>query len=380
MSIYVVFLIVLCNMTSFRGSKVLVTLFAIELGAPQFYIGVVIALYSLFPLLLALYAGRLSDRLGVRPPMLAGSLGLATGLLLPYLSPTLPALYASAALIGASHVFYNVSVQNLVGALDSAEDRTRNFTNYALVMAVGSLAGPLVAGFSIDRFGHATTYLYLAALPLVAAAIIAFARRPGRQGGTKGPHEGHAVHAGQLLSNVALRRTLILSAIILTGTDLFQFYLPIYGHAAGLSASAIGIVLGAFAAAAFVVRLVVPELARRWSAEAVLVGSLYVGALAYLMFPLFESAVLLSATAFVLGLGMGCGQPLTLTLIYSRAPEGRSGEALGLRLTINNFMHIAVPLAFGTLGSAFGVAPVFLANALILGAGGVLTRRGERSP
>lgn len=380
MSIYVVFLIVLCNMTSFRGSKVLVTLFAIELGAPQFYIGVVIALYSLFPLLLALYAGRLSDRFGVRPPMLAGSLGLATGLLLPYLSPTLPALYASAALIGASHVFYNVSVQNLVGALDSAEDRTRNFTNYGLVMAVGSLAGPLVAGFSIDRFGHATTYLYLAALPLVAAAIIAFARRPGRQGGTKGPHEGHAVHAGQLLSNVALRRTLILSAIILTGTDLFQFYMPIYGHAAGLSASAIGIVLGAFAAAAFVVRLVVPELARRWSAEAVLVGSLYVGALAYLMFPLFESAVLLSATAFVLGLGMGCGQPLTLTLIYSRAPEGRSGEALGLRLTINNFMHIAVPLAFGTLGSAFGVAPVFLANALILGAGGVLTRRGERSP
>lgn len=380
MSIYVVFLIVLCNMTSFRGSKVLVTLFAIELGAPQFYIGVVIALYSLFPLLLALYAGRLSDRLGVRPPMLAGSLGLATGLLLPYLSPTLPALYASAALIGASHVFYNVSVQNLVGALDSAEDRTRNFTNYALVMAVGSLAGPLVAGFSIDRFGHATTYLYLAALPLVAAAIIAFARRPGRQGGTKSPHEGHAVHAGQLLSNVALRRTLIPSAIILTGTDLFQFYMPIYGHAAGLSASAIGIVLGAFAAAAFVVRLVVPELARRWSAEAVLVGSLYVGALAYLMFPLFESAVLLSATAFVLGLGMGCGQPLTLTLIYSRAPEGRSGEALGLRLTINNFMHIAVPLAFGTIGSAFGVAPVFLANALILGAGGVLTRRGERSP
>ncbi|MBI2294522.1 MAG: MFS transporter [Betaproteobacteria bacterium] len=379
MSIHVVFLIVLCNMTSFRGSKVLVTLFAIELGAPQFYIGIVIALYSLFPLLLALYAGRLSDRLGVRPPMLAGSLGLATGLLLPYLSPTLPALYASAALIGASHVFYNVSVQNLVGALDSAEDRTRNFTNYALVMAVGSLAGPLVAGFSIDRFGHATTYLYLAALPLVPAAIIAFARRPGRQGGTKGPHEGHAVHAGQLLSNAALRRTLILSAIILTGTDLFQFYMPIYGHAAGLSASAIGIVLGAFAAAAFVVRLVVPGLARRWSAEAVLVGSLYVGALAYLMFPLFESAVLLAATAFVLGLGMGCGQPLTLTLIYSRAPEGRSGEALGLRLTINNFMHIAVPLAFGTIGSAFGVAPVFLANALILGAGGVLTRRGERS-
>ena len=56
MWIYVVFLIVLCNMTVFRGSKVLVSLFAIELGAPQFYIGVLIALYSLFPMMLALYA------------------------------------------------------------------------------------------------------------------------------------------------------------------------------------------------------------------------------------------------------------------------------------------------------------------------------------
>ena len=62
-------------------------------------------------------------------------------------------------------------------------------------------------------------------------------------------------------------------------------------------------------------------------------------------------------------------------LIYDRAPPGRSGEALGLRLTINNFMHIAVPMFFGTLGTAFGVAPVFLANAAILTAGGVLSRK-----
>jgi MFS family permease len=104
MWIYVVFVIVLCNMTSFRGSKVLVSLFAIELGAPQFYIGILVALYSLFPMLLALYAGKLSDRLGVRYPMIVGSLGLAAGLSLPYFFPALVTLYASAALIGGSHV------------------------------------------------------------------------------------------------------------------------------------------------------------------------------------------------------------------------------------------------------------------------------------
>ena len=378
MWIYIVFLIVLCNMTVFRGSKVLVSLFAIELGAPQFYIGVLIALYSLFPMMLALYAGKLSDRLGVRSPMMAGSAGLAFGLLLPYLNPGLPALYASAALIGASHVFYNVSVQNLVGALSGTDDRTRNFTNYGLVMAAGGFLGPLIAGFSIDQFGHAASYLVLAVGPLIPVAILVFGRRLGKLRPRHSGEGEQAVQAKNLLSNAPLRRTLITGAAILTGIDLFQFYMPIYGNAVGLSATTIGVVLSMFAVASFVVRLVMPALVKRWTAERVLTWSLYAGCITYLLFPLFESAVLLAVMSFALGLGMGCGQPLTMSLIYSRAPEGRSGEALGLRVSINNFMHIVVPLMFGTIGSVLGVAPVFMANALILGSGGMLIGRAEK--
>ena len=378
MWIYVVFAIVLCNMTSFRGSKVLVSLFAIELGATQFYIGILVALYSLFPMLLALYAGKLSDRLGVRYPMIVGSIGLALGLSVPYLFPALITLYVSAALVGASHVFYNVSVQNLVGTLSGTDDRTRNFTNYGLIMAVGGFIGPLTAGFSIDHFGYAASYLVLAAGPLIPVVILLFARKLDRVRPKHSADEEHAVHAKRLLSNAPLRRTLITGAAILTGIDLFQFYMPIYGNAIGLSASTIGVVLSTFAAASFVVRLVMPALVRRWNAETVLTWSLYAGCVAYLLFPWFKSAVLLAAMAFALGLGLGCGQPLTLSLIYSRAPQGRSGEALGLRVTINNFMHIVVPLLFGTIGSVLGVAPVFMANALILGGGGALIGRRDK--
>ena len=71
---------------------------------------------------------------------------------------------------------------------------------------------------------------------------------------------------------------------------------------------------------------------------------------------------------------MGCAQPVTLMLIFSRAPEGRSGEALGVRVTINQFTHIVVPLVFGSLGTMFGITPVFVLNSLILGGGGWLNR------
>jgi MFS family permease len=380
MSIGTLLLIVLFNMSAFRASKVLVSLFAIELGASQLVIGFMIAMYSLLPALLALQAGKLSDRLGVRIPMLIGSFGVSVGLLLPWLFPSMTALYASAALVGVAHMMCNIAAQNLVGSVGGAEDRTRNFSNYALMMAVGSFLGPLAGGFSIDYFGHARSYLYVAAFPLVPVLILAFTRQVGGGPRVKSEEE-QAVLSASLMSNPALRRTLIASAMAVTGQDLFQFYMPIYGHSVGLSASAIGVVLGMFGIAAFVVRIWLPKFVKRWGPDTVFSVSLYVAAAAFVVFPLISSAAMLSVVALVIGLGMGCAQPVTLMLVYSRAPEGRSGEALGMRVTINQITHIVVPIIFGTLGSAFGVAPVFLINALILAAGGTLNRkRGEKQP
>ena len=376
MPVYLVLLVVLLNMSAFRGSKVLVSLFALELGAPQIMLGVIVALYSLCPMLLALYAGKLADRFGVRWPLALGSLGIALSLALPGALPSLHTLYLSALLLGASHVFYTISVQNLVGMLSTPDTRTKNFSNFSLMMASGGFVGPLIAGFAIDTLGHATAYLCIAVIPVISAAVMFGMRhRLAALSGGAGKKEEEAGYAVGLLSNVPLRRTLITSGIILTAIDLFQFYMPIYGHMIGLSASAIGAVLAMFAAAAFLVRSILPRIAARFGEEQVLVASIFIAAGTYLLFPLTESGVLLAATAFLLGMGTGCGQPLTLMMIYPRAPEGRSGEALGLRMTINHLTHIVVPLFFGVLGTAFGVTPVFIANAAMLGAGGLLSRK-----
>ncbi len=369
--------IVFCNMTTYRGSKIVVSLYAIELGMSQIIIGTLIAMYSVFPMLMGLYAGKLTDRLGVRWPMICGSVGVVCGLSVPYLMPTVTGLYLSATLIGASHVFYHVSAQNMVGLLSAPGTRTRNFSNYGLVMALGGFIGPMLTGFSIDHFGHIRSYLFLALIPLVPAAIVFFGR--GLQGVSGAPGEEAMQSANTaLLSNQPLRRALFAGAAVLTGTDLFQFYMPIYGHSIGLSASAIGVILSMVAAAAFLVRLVVPTLTRRWGAEPVLVCSIFIAAAIYLLFPFFTNPYVLAGIAFMLGLGLGCSQPLTMMLTYTRAPQGRSGEALGLRLTINNSMHIGVPIVFGAIGSAFGFMPVFFANAALLAGGGVFVNRGRR--
>ncbi len=94
----------------------------------------------------------------------------------------------------------------------------------------------------------------------------------------------------------------------------------------------------------------------------------------YLLFPFFTDPWALGAIAFLLGLGLGCGQPLSTMLTYARAPQGRSGEALGLRLTVNHFSHVVVPMVFGAIGAVFGLAPVFWANGAFLALGGYFSR------
>jgi len=377
MSIYLTALLAILNQVAIKGSKMLVALYAIDLGASPLAIGALISTYAVFPLLLAVYAGRISDRRGVRGPMIIGSLGMAAGLVLPAAFPALPALFLSSALIGTSALFFHVSVHNLVGSLGEGLERTRNFGTFSLASSMSGLMGPLLVGLAIDHSGHLPTYLLLAAVACIPGVVLTCYSGfiPARLKALKEEHGGSVKN---LLGSPALRRTFFTSGLIISGIDLFNFYMPIYGHSIGLSASVIGTVLGMQAAAAFVVRLWMPRLAKRFGERSVLTASLVVAGITYLAFPGFENPYVLGLISFALGLGLGCGQPLSIILTYNDAPSGRAGEALGLRLTVNKFTQIVVPLAFGSLGTALGTSPVFWANAVLLLAGSYLSR--EKRP
>src|SRR5690606_6105701 len=172
-----------------------------------------------------------------------------------------------------------------------------------------------------------------------------------------------------------LRATFIAGAIIGSVQDLFQFYMPVYGHAVGLSASAIGTVPGMVALAAFVIRACIPVLVKRAGETTILTSAIFVAAFAYFLLPFFEQAAPLAAIAFVLGLGVGCAQPMLMSLLYVRAPAGRIAEAIGLYKTLRSVTHIVIPVFFGSVGTAFGFATVFLSNAAVLSFGGFFQRR-----
>ena len=370
--VYLAVLVSLLQGISMRGAKILVSLSALGAGATPFQVGVLAATFAAFPLLLAVYAGKISDRFGVRRPILAGAAVIALGIALPLAVPGIAGLIACAALVGLGHIFFHVSIHNLIGAYGEGEARTRNFATFALGASIGAFIGPSLGGISIDFWGFRATHALLAAIALLPAAVLLARPQlvPKRAPQTKADAAGGSM---ELLRDAGLRRTLLMSGAALTGIELFTFYFPVYGRSVGLSASAIGLVMSCYAVAAFLVRMGMPRATRRMGEVGVLTASLFMAGATYLLVPLVSQAPMLALIAFLLGISLGCAQPLTIILTYNHAPAGRSGEALGMRLTVNKLTQILVPLAFGAMGSAFGLIPVFWANGAFLITGGFLS-------
>lgn len=364
----------IANHVVLAGSRIAVSLDALDHGANAATVGAMLALYAVLPALFAISAGRLADRIGVRRPMLAGSCGLAVGAVLPSLFPGIGSLFVTAVLIGVSFMTFQVAAQYATGEMGGPERGVRNFGLLALGYSTSSIIGPLLVGFGIDHAGFRATFALLALMPLLPVFILATNRLA-----LPGPHPAHKTHplshALDLVTHVKLRRVFAMNALISMAWELHTIFVPIYGNSIGLSASLIGLILAAFATATFVVRLSMPLVARRLNEHQVLTSALFIAGAVYVAYPFSHNVAMLMALSFCLGLGLGCGQPMVMALLHSHAPPGRMGEAAGVRMSLINSMAVAVPLAFGAFGSAFGLAPVLWLVGVGLATGGWLARR-----
>jgi MFS family permease len=365
------------NHAVLTGSRVIVSLDALSMGASPFTVGVLMSLYALLPMLMAVAVGRLSDRIGTRRPMLVGSGLIAVGATLPFAMPGMPTLFASAMLLGVGVMTFQIAAQNATGEIGGPAARIRNFNRLALGYSTSSFIGPLVAGFAIDHFGFRAAFATFALVPVIPLAVLASGRFafPGRN-----PHVGTAHHGGvlALMRHRTLRRVFAINALMSLSWDLHTIFVPIYGAKIGLSASQIGFVLASFAAATFAIRFSIPMIARRMNEQQVLTSAMFIAGAVYLVFPFSTNVWSLLMLSFVLGFGLGSAQPMVLALLHTHAPPGRIGEAVGVRMSLVNSMSVAVPLVLGALGASVGIAPVFWSVGACLLTGGLLARRGGR--
>jgi predicted MFS family arabinose efflux permease len=358
---------------AFVSARMTGSLYALNNGASTFTVGVMMALFALVPMLIAVRAGRWLDAVGPWRPTLTGILMILGGMVLPaafpYARADIAPLLVAAALIGTGSTLSNLSIQQAVGDRADPNHRAAAFSWFALGASIAGLSGPVISGLLIDSIGHRATFAVMIGVALLALCMLWLNR--DLLGERKRPVAApEPMHPFELLRHTPLRHVLITTGLISMSWDLMTFIVPVHGTRVGLSASQIGLVLGAFATATFSVRLAMPWLSRHFSEWQVLTYTLLNTSLTFVLLPIMSTLAPLMGVAFLMGLGLGAAQPNVMSLIHSRSPEGRVGEALGVRTTIMNSSHVVLPLVFGAFGAVLGAAAMLWTMAAIVGAGG----------
>ena len=360
--------------TAFTGGRVAMSLYAIQQHANTLTVGFIVACLSIVPMLISVHLGRWTDRVGITAPALISMVGVAIGVALPAVYESIAMLYVSSLILGSSFMVMHIGANNAVGHASSPQTRTQAFSWLAIGFSISSILGPVVAGFAIDHVGHARSFVVLAMFPLLALAVFLL-RRPNADPPEINTERPAGAHVMDLLRDPKMRAVFIASGMLSMSWDMFTFMVPVQGARIGLSASLIGILMGSFGVATFVVRLSLSWVSKRFTEWQVLTFALGTSAIGYGLFPLFNSFPVLMVLAFFLGIGLGSAQPMVLSLIHRVAPPGRTGEAIGVRTSFLNSSQVIMPLLLGGMGVAAGMVPAFWAIAAVLSAGTWFTGR-----
>lgn len=366
------------NHSAFSGSRIAIALAGLQLHASPFAIGLILSFYSLLPMVLSIPAGRWIDRVGIRLPMLLGGGVLAFGISVPFIAWDIGSLYLASVAVGVGFMAFHLCVQKAAGDLGGEENRKDFYAQLALGYSVSGFAGPTLTGFAIDWLGHRAVFGLLAVLPMLALALAARSRFVHSIGRTAEAEQPRAPDARllDLWRSPELARLFVAIVLISSCWEVHQLMVPLFGAQHGLSASSIGLVLGAFAAATFVIRLAMPLFIHRHSEWRLILVSMWVAACVYALYPWYPTLPAMLTLSFVLGLGLGICQPMILTVLHRSAPPGRVGEATGLRMMLVSATQTALPTIAGALGGALGLSAMFLGMTGLVAVGATVVGRG----
>jgi DHA1 family tetracycline resistance protein-like MFS transporter len=350
--------------------------YAEQYGADATTLGLLFTSYAGAQLVCAPLWGRLSDRLGRRPVMLATVAGTSLALLALGLADSLAGLFAARVLGGAFAA--NVSVASAYVADVTAEDeRTRWMGLLGASFGVGFVLGPAIGGL-LSPWGYAVPML--AAAGLAAAnfvqALVSLREPPRRESGApRREHELPHPEAGPapVVRTAVLRDPLVrrlcganlLFALAVTQLEtLFAFFML---ARFGWNAREVAFVLVGMALLMGGVQGGgMKRLAARFGERTLVVGGCSLLAGGFALLPLAPSVGVLLLPLGLAAVGRAVAQPslMSLTSLAAR-PESR-GAVMGAFQGAASLARVVGPTAAGWLFDRATAAPFWLAAFLAL--------------
>jgi MFS family permease len=362
-------------MTSNNMVDPLAPLAASALHASPALVGLVVGAGSLVPLLVAIPAGALADRLGAKRVTLPSLAAIVAGTGLAALPLGLPGLAGGLVLKGLGQFGGTLGLQALVAHIPG-RPRNETFAIFAVAAAVGGFAGPALAG--AIAAGGGIPAAFACATGLAAAALVAALGVDGRNAAGSGVRVRPAATlaaAGRLLRTPAIGAAVGTTCAILFADVLTSSFYPVLLARRGVALAAIGLLVSLRGLASFAVRPTIAALTRRVDRWWLIAASMVAEAAGTAAVPLSPALALQVPAALLCGLATGFNQPLSMAVVADHAPREQRSSALALRLAGNRVALLASPLVLGLVVGGFGLPACFaVAAAFPLASAGYVLR------
>jgi MFS family permease len=349
---------------------------AIEVGVSPAWLGALTASFAVVPLVLAVPSGQATDRFGERRVMLVGAVLMTlSGGVFALERGGAAGLVLGSVVLGTGHLLSVVGQQAAVANSAGAGRFDSAFGYYTFAASLGQALGPALItllGGSAELPDTRPIFLTATALGAVLLATTAFLRIPAaeRSGAVTG-----GTGMGSLLRLPGLLRALLVSCVVLAAVDITLVYLPALGTERGLAAGTVGLLLTLRAVASMGSRFFLGRLVALAGRRRLMITSVALSAVSMAVVAVPLPVVALGVIVVLMGLGLGVGQPLTMSWLAEVAPAGQRGRAMSLRLTGNRLGQVLIPSSVGLVAAGVGAAGVLAATAAALAAVGVAARR-----
>jgi DHA1 family tetracycline resistance protein-like MFS transporter len=342
--------------------------YAERFGASPSTVGLLVASFSIAQLVFAPVWGRVSDRIGRKPVLIASLVGTAAGSLLTGLAGTLWLLFAGRIIDGISGASVSVA-QAAVADIAEPAQRARLLGLLGAAFGLGFVAGPAIGALAVLGGPHVP--FFIAAALAGINAVVAWKRLPETKPhpselATPSPSERD--RGGEFARGKGTSGLLLVTFLGLLAFSAFEatFALFVEGRLDLGESSTYGVFAAIGVAIVLVqVRLVGPTVRRLGERHAVAAGLVANGAGLALLGRVHSWALLAPALG-LLTIGQGLITPTLASMVAGRVGSRRLGQGLGFQQAAGGLARVVGPLAGGVAFQHVAPSAPYAAGAVVV--------------
>ena len=346
-------------------------LYAQDLGANAFQIGLIFASFSLSKTIFTPIIGGLSDVTGRKKLIILG-LGAYTVVALMYVLAIGPlTLIAVRSIHGVASAFILPVAMSYAGLIAKQGEEGLFMGTFNMALFLGMGTGPFIGGVLTRFFGMDTAFFALSLLSLLAL-VITWGMLPGSIRATS-MHETRRPQSLGIVFKSRMMKGLLVSRLInAIGRGGLLAFLPLLATARGIDKAEVGMLISFTLFITGILQRPFGRMVDNSNAIGMVVAGSIVGALSFGGLPLGRGFLSFLSIASLMGLGGAISIPAISVMAVEEGRTLGMGKTMGLLDTARSLGMIVGPVISGGVMAMMGIDSVFYTGGILIMAGVVV--------